>query len=125
MNLEALREQILSSELTPLKLHIPEWDVTLWVHPLSGKELADWGFEARQRGDDSDAIARQNADLITRTVRDESGALVFTSDDIDALIEKSAAPLNRILLAAQKLNAIGVEAEDAAKKKSAIRSSAA
>lgn len=44
------------------------------------------------------------ASLIVKTVVDEEGRLIFNSDDIQAISELPAAPMNKLFTAAQELN---------------------
>ncbi len=96
------REQILAADdLRRVKMEVPEWGGVVFVSTMTA---ADRGaFEAANEGASAQAI-RERA--VAATVTDASGARLFTDDDVEALGAKSAKVLERLALAAFRLNGI-------------------
>lgn len=59
--------------------------------------------------------------MLSRCIADDQGARLFTDKDIEKLSGKSAKALNRLFDAAQELNAISKEEQEAIKKKMSER----
>lgn len=105
-----LRDRILgASDLGREAVHVPEWDVTLWVRCMTARERD--AFEAQQL-----ALGRANrenenirARLVVLTVVDETGNRVFSDADADALGNKAVAPMERLASVALRLNRISAE----------------
>jgi len=104
------KEQILGAhDLKRLRVDIPEWDGHVFVKTITAAERD--GFEnaiygSKKRLDISNVRARMTA---ISTV-DETGKRLFSEKDIKALGQKSAMALDRIFMAACKLN--GMRPED-------------
>lgn len=109
------RDDILQAQdMTIEKVEVPEWangkakDAFVYVRNMTGKERD--AFEktiVQQRGKKS-VVNLENfrAKLFVHSVCDESGELLFTDQDIEALSAKSAAPLQRVFDVASRLSAI-------------------
>lgn len=89
-------------------VHVPEWGGTVRVQALNGKERD--ALEASMivgKGKNA-SVNLQNlrAKLVARAIVDENGNRIFDDADVAALSEKSAAALNRVYEAAQRLSGI-------------------
>ena len=112
------REQALqANDLTHETVTVPEWggDVVIWQMPEKRRNDFDhWNAEIVERKDWSQFRAR----LIADTAGDESGALLFTHDDVPALAEKSSAVVRRLADVALRINRMRAEDREAAEKNS-------
>lgn len=101
--------QILSAnDITTEDVHVPEWGGTVRIKALSGTERDEFEQSLMEvKKDGSVKSNRQNvrARLVARCIVNEAGETVFNSADIPALGRKSAAALDRVATAAQRLNA--------------------
>lgn len=110
---KALQAQDLNSE----RVSVPEWggDVLVWQMPEKRRNDFDrWNKEQCDKSDYSQFNARLAAD----TVGDESGALLFTHEDIPALLEKSCVVLRRLAAVALRVNKMRKEDDEDAVKNS-------
>ena len=91
-----------------VKVSVPEWGGHVYVRSMTGTARDAW--EASQIGgtDAKPKVRLDNAraNLAARTLCDESGDLLFAVMDIAALGNKSAAALDRVYAAAQRLSRI-------------------
>lgn len=92
-------------DLSPIKLNVPEWKMDVFVRPLTGSERD--AFEAEIVGAGSKRMANMRGKLAARSLCNETGDRLFTDEDAEVLGAKSAAALDRIVLAVQQLNALG------------------
>lgn len=118
------KDQILEADdLKTETVAVPEWAGSVLVRSMSGTERD--AFEASMitvlpDGTRKPNMVNMRAKLVALTVVDEAGNLVFDVSDVDRLARKSAAALERVFAAAQRINGIGVDAqEDIAKNSSA------
>ena len=91
----------------------PEWGGHVFVRGMTGaaRDQYEAGIIAGVRYSNKDMHAR----LATFTVCDDTGKLLFRPgdpEDIKLLTEKSAAPLHRIFLVAQRLSGMHVEIDE-------------
>lgn len=110
---KALQAQDLNSE----RVSVPEWggDVLVWQMPEKRRNEFDrWNKEQCDKSDYSLFNARLAAD----TVGDESGATLFTHEDIPALLEKSSVVLRRLASVALRVNRMRKEDDEDAVKNS-------
>lgn len=103
------RGQILEAEdLEWQDLNVPEWGGTVIVRGLTGKERDQ--YEAgilRMRGKNAQLnLQNARARLVVMGTIDEEGEPVFTMKDVDALGDKSAAAIERIASAIQRLSGL-------------------
>jgi hypothetical protein len=114
------RNQILGAvDVQTQDIDVPEWGGTVRIAMMSG--AARDTLQAALV--DNKKTSFFEAALVAATVVDDSGALVFSADDIAALQTKSAAVLTRIAEASMALNKIGAAAADAAVKNSGAATS--
>ena len=87
---------------------VPEWGVDVVVRTMTGGERDAFESEISKAGG---FVGMDNvrARLIVRTAVDESGARLFTDDDVVALSGKSAAALSRLFDVAARLNGLTKE----------------
>ncbi len=103
------KQDILNADDTKTTVvDVQEWGGQVIIGVMSG--FARDRFEASIIGKNGGTNAGNiRAKLAASTLQDEEGNLLFTEKDITALGKKSAAALDRIFEAAQKLNRIGDE----------------
>lgn len=116
MAVEALRKRILMADDTQEeRITIPEWDdVELLVRGMSGKERSKFMGEIKADEDEEPGVvyARMIPAAIVACVHDpDTDEPVFRSEDMDALLDKNAAVLERISQVALRLSGMGKEAE--------------
>ena len=122
------RDAILgASDIQTEDVHVPEWGGTVRVKGLTAAQRD--AFEAnamKTRGKNVDLnFANIRARLAALSIVDESGATLFTPADVQALGEKSAAALERVFEACNRLNGIGQsDIEELAKNSEADQSDA-
>ena len=107
------RDAILKAHDLPTEdVEVPEWGGVVRVRGLTGAERD--AFEqsiVEQRGKNTRMNLRNiRAKLVALTVVDEEGNRVFSDEDAEALGKKSAAALDRVFAAAQRLS--GLRPED-------------
>lgn len=111
---DILKARDIATEVVP----VPEWGGEVIVSGLSGAE--------RDAFEESILIMRQkkvsyNLDnirskLCSLGIKDESGARIFSDSDVEALGRKSAAALDRVFTAIQRLSALSPEDIDRLQK---------
>lgn len=101
-----LRKLILEKkDLTPIKVSVPEWATDVYVRPLTGSERD--AFESEIVAAGNKRTENMRGRLAARSLCNESGDRLFSDDEAQLLGNKSAAALDRIIVAVQKLNALG------------------
>jgi hypothetical protein len=107
------RDQILSAvDITTEDVDVPEWGGTVRVRGLTGTDrdrfeaammnLKSAKPNARQQVNTENFRAR----LVQASVVDEDGMRLFTQKDVQALGEKSAAALDRVMTVAMRLSGL-------------------
>lgn len=111
------RDEILAAQdIRTQDVEVPEWGGSVRVSVMSG--TARDRYESSLVDVEGKYVALENlrARFVSVCVVDDAGAMVFTTDDIKALGEKSADALDRVFKAASRLNGTGISGlEDAAK----------
>lgn len=116
------KDQILeANDLQSEPVHVQEWGGSVRVRTMTGADRD--AFEASMITTLSDGTRKPNmanmrAKLVALTVVDEAGNRVFDVTDVDRLALKSAAALERVFNAAQRINGLGAQAEETAAKNS-------
>lgn len=114
------KEQILeASDLKAQPVEVPEWGGTVLVRSMTGADRD--AFEASMvtvhpDGSRTPEMRNLRAKLVALTLVDEAGNRLFDVADIPRLAAKSAAALERVFEAAQRINGLGAKAEDDAVK---------
>ena len=117
------KDQILEADdLQSEEVQVAEWGGSVKVRTMTGADrdafeqsMVIVGADGNRRPD----MTNMRAKLVALTVVDDAGNLLFVPADIPMLARKSAAALERVFDAAQRINGLGVKAEDAAEKNSA------
>lgn len=87
-------------------IEVPEWGGSVRVRGMSGTQRDDYEASIiQQNGNDRKVnLSNARAKLVARCLIDESGALLFSSDDVRALGRKSARALERVFDKARELS---------------------
>ena len=109
MSAKALtRDAILKiDDLKKEEVNVPEWGGTIFVRSLTGLERDTFEeklFSNTRKGQVNTTPRNIRAAMVAFCAVDEEGNRLFSESDIEALGKKSAAALNRIFEAAQRLN---------------------
>ena len=108
------KDAILAADDLPREtVNVPEWGGEVLVRTMSGTDRD--AFEASLLEKDG-RMENVRARLVALTLCDAQGDRLFNDSEIAALGRKSARALDRVFAVAQRLNGIGVEQVDAAKK---------
>jgi hypothetical protein len=111
-----LKDQIFKAQDAKVEpVEVPEWGVTLYVKTLSGSDRA----KLRTISDHLGKVGRESeADthLLILSACDQQGNRVFNENDFAALNEKNASIITKVAVAALKVNGLGADAVEDAKK---------
>ncbi len=108
------KENILAANDLPLEyIAVPEWGGDVMVRTMTGADRD--AFEASLIGKEG-RMENVRARLVSLTLCDAAGARLFTDAEVATLGNKSARALDRVFTVAQRINGIGTDAVDAAKK---------
>jgi hypothetical protein len=110
------RDEILATSAPYEDVPVPEWGGTVRVYGLSGIRRAAY---VKAQFDDNGKLSdedRADAVLAAFSMTDETGTLLFTAADIQALADKSVAALDRVTAVAKRLSGFSKEAVKAAEK---------
>jgi hypothetical protein len=108
------KDAILAADDLPREtVNVPEWGGEVLVRTMSGTDRD--AFEASLIEKDG-RMENVRARLVALTLCDAQGDRLFDDSQIVALGRKSARALDRVFSVAQRLNGIGVEQVDIAKK---------
>ncbi len=108
------KENILAANDLPLEcITVPEWGGEVMVRTMTGADRD--AFEASLIGKEG-RMENVRARLVSLTLCDAAGARLFTDAEVATLGNKSARALDRVFTVAQRINGIGTDAVDAAKK---------
>ena len=98
------RDTILAADDRKLKqVPVPEWGGDVTIRMMSANERDQWETEMFNP-DGSVKTDTAAALLAVRVICDETGKRLFADEDIEVLGAKSTAALNRIFVAAKRLN---------------------
>lgn len=103
------REQILAAQdIATETIDVPEWGGAVRVRGLTGAERDQYESTIlKMRGTNAQLnLVNARAKLVALSVVDEEGARLFSDDDVVALSKKSAAALERVFDAAQRLSGL-------------------
>ena len=108
------KENILAANDLPMEsLTIPEWGGDVMVRTMTGADRD--ALEASLIGKEG-RMENVRARLVSLTLCDAGGVRLFTDAEVAALGNKSARALDRVFTIAQRINGIGTDAVDVAKK---------
>ena len=104
------KDQIFAADdLVHTDVEVPEWGGVVRVRTMTGKERQQFQKSAQKDGEPTEDFMER---LIVACAVDKDGDALFTSDDVKALSEKSAAALERVFKSAAKLNGLTQEELD-------------
>jgi len=113
-----LRERILAKDDSALEIvAVPEWDETVEVRSMTGKERSRVMKEYMVDGE-LDMERLYPVLIIACTYDPDTGEQVFTPADTEALNKKNAGPLERVAQAALRVSGLAPGAVEAAGKAS-------
>ena len=116
--MDNLRDQILGSKPKLYPLDMPEWGCTVYLRPITLAEqgrLADLGTKF-EKASLSERIKRITMPLIVSVVSDEAGAPIFTTADIDVLMDKGAGSANRLQDEILRISGLTAESRESLEK---------
>ena len=112
------RDQILGAIDVQIEaVFVPEWSGTVYVRNLNGKGRdAFEGSRYRLTQNNKVEMVHDNtrAKLLSLTLCDEQGHLLFSEEDVEVLGEKNAAALDRLFDVAQRMS--GLRPQDVEQK---------
>lgn len=94
---------------------VPEWGGDVIITTMTGAQRDAWEQSLVAKGRGEPDISNVRAKLVVCCAVDEAGALLFSSEDAEALGAKSGAALERCAQAAQRLNMLTDDALEAAR----------
>lgn len=94
-----------SDDLKKAKVNVPEWGGIVYVRMLTGAERDRWESSVIQRAAEK-RFEHMRAELVSMTVCDAEGKLIFTADQVEQLSHKAGAPLQKLFNIAQALNKV-------------------
>lgn len=104
------KAQILSAvDVCIEEVYVPEWGGTVYIRNLNGKGRdAFEGSRIRIKDNNKVEMIHENtrAKLLSLTLCDEHGTLLFSEEDVAALGEKNASALDRLFDVAQRMSAM-------------------
>ena len=114
------RDQILAADDRKTeRVSVPEWGGDVIVSVMSGQQRDAYEMllvEVDASGKSKSRMDNLRAKLVACSVVDEAGNNLFTERDVAELGKKSAAALQRVFVAASRINRVTEEGmEDAAK----------
>ena len=114
----SLREQIFAAKDIPSEMVVvPEWDLTIEVRGMSGADrtrIIELAGLSNAGGLNLQVVYPE---IVIATAHDpETGEKVFTTDDRDALMSKSAIAVDRVAMVGMKLSGFTEEAQVTAGK---------
>lgn len=92
------RDEILAvNDCRTVEVQVPEWGGSVLVRVMSGRDRDRFEFMVQKDKDAGKSIDNFRAKFCASIVCDEQGKALFSEADIEALGNKSAAALDRIL----------------------------
>jgi hypothetical protein len=92
------------------RVHVPEWGGDVCYRQISGLEREQWEAEAPTRDPKTGKLDGEygfvRARLLVYALCDEEGTPLFTTEDIMALSQKSAAGLDRVYALVAEMNKV-------------------
>lgn len=97
-------------------VEVPQLGGSVRIRVMTGAARDAFNEYMQSFGDDKRPASAIHAALLVQTCIDESGAPMFTMDEIDMLRDKSAVAIDVIAAAAMRINGLGIKAADEAAK---------
>jgi hypothetical protein len=112
-----LRDKILNAkDILEEVVEIKEWDVSVMVKGMTGKERASMLKDSMDKDGNTDLHSIFPKLVITCAHDPETGAKIFTNADKDMLNSKSASAVEKIAKKALEMSGLGEDAQEKAKK---------
>lgn len=112
-------EQILAAQDLPHEdVEVKEWGGTVRVQALSGLEREAFELASRDHRAVHAETPNNRAMLVAHSVRDESGARLFSDAQIEELGRRSGVVLDRLFDVAARLSLLSEKSVEAAEKNS-------
>ena len=113
----SLRDKIIASDDIASELvEVPEWDVILEVRGMTGGDRSKI-LENAANNDGGISVGTMYVDTVIASTYDpDTNERVFSESDKDALMQKSAAAIDRLATVGMRLSAMDQNAQDDAKK---------
>lgn len=111
-----------ASDLASETVEVPEWGGSVIVRSMTGAQRDAYEATLMTRNESGKLeinTDNMRAKLLLATLVDESGAALFTADDLAALSGKSAGAIERLATVAQRINGLNRGAVEEAAKNSA------
>jgi len=110
-----------ANDLATVTVDVPEWGGAVIIRSMTGAQRD--AYETSLMTKDSSgrySVDTENmrAKLVIFTAVDETGSPLFTPDDLPALASKNAAVIERLFVAAQRINGLSKDAVADAEKNS-------
>lgn len=107
-----LRDKILGADdLRRELVSVPEWDADIYIQEMTGSDRDQ--YEAalidKSKLPTKEKLKNMRAELVVLTAVDESGARIFSDDDIALVGAKNAKVLSRLAETAQMINRLNDE----------------
>ena len=104
-----LRDKILNcQDIQKEFVEVKEWDVTVEVRGMSGKQRAEMTEAAYNPKDQTVTFAKVYSRIMIETVYDkDTGEKIFNIGDEDMLNNKSGAALEKVVSVAMRLSGLG------------------
>lgn len=104
--------QILAApDIKTYEIEVPEWGGNVLIRPMTGHQRDQWegqfaGIDPKDPKATEKITANMRARLVAQHLVDENGKLLFSSKDVEALGQKSAAALDRLFGKCQTLSGL-------------------
>lgn len=106
------RESILEADDVPAEdVEVPEWGGSVRVQAMTGAERDKFEASMVGKGNKPD-LNNFRAKLAAACIVDDDGNRLFSESDVKGLGKKSAAALDRVANAAQRISALSAEDVD-------------
>ena len=108
---EILKQNKLPTE----EVAVPEWGGSVMVRGLTARQVDAWRMAFLGDGGkvDPGRMGNMRADLVSRSVVDKDGQLLFGPTDVAALGDLSSSAIDRVFAGAQRLSGISEEEQAA------------
>lgn len=92
-----------ADDRSTVDIDVPEWGGSVRLQVMSAQQRDDYE-QALFHSKKGERLRNVRASLVAFCVVDDDGNAMFAAEDVEALGRKSAAAVNRLFEAAQKLN---------------------
>lgn len=112
--MQLTKDHIFKATPKTLTVRVPEWGGEVTIRALTAHAVATWSDEGAESVGEKLTNVRsieRMASLVAISVLDVDGNLMFSRDDVKALVDLGVVPLKRVFNAALKLNALDQDEE--------------